>query len=84
MTQTSWLDSREATVAHIHELLKQPMTDASNLEIVNQMRAQSGDRPLTMTEYLDVLEKSKRGIHSYDEVPQTKPFFQRLRQALKK
>ena len=83
MTQPSWLDSHEAAVAHLHEVLKHPATKESNLELVNQLRAQSGDRPLTMTEYLDVLEKSRRGIHSYDEEPQTKTFFQRLRQALK-
>ena len=57
MTQTSWLDSHEAAVAHLHEVLKHPATKESNLELVNQLRAQSGDRPLTMTEYLDVLEK---------------------------
>ncbi|WP_054716608.1 hypothetical protein [Lacticaseibacillus manihotivorans] len=57
MTQTSWLDSREAAVAHLHEVLNHPATKENNLELVNQLRAQSGDRPLTMTEYLDVLEK---------------------------
>lgn len=83
MTQTSWLDSHEAAAAHINELLKHPITDETTLAKLNQIRALSGDRPLTMAEFRDVREKSRRGIHSYDEEPQTKTFFQRLRQALK-
>lgn len=83
MTQTSWLDSHETATAHINELLKHPITDETTLAKLNQIRALSGDRPLTMAEFRDVREKSRRGIHSYDEDPQAKPFFQRLRQAFK-
>lgn len=82
MTQTSWLDSHEAAVAHMTELLKQPATKASNLKKVNHLRSLSGDRPLTMTEYLDVMEKSRHGIYPWDEVEKLN-LFQRLRKAWK-
>lgn len=82
MTQTSWLDSHETAVAHINELLKHPATKEGNLKLLNQLRAQSGDQPLTMTEYLEVLENSKHGIYPWDKVAPA-PFFQRLRQALR-
>ena len=80
MTQTSWLDSHETATAHINELLKHPITDETTLVKLNQIRALSGDRPLTMAEYLDVMEKSRRGIYPWDEVEKLN-FFQRLRKA---
>lgn len=58
------------------------LTEEHTLVVINRMRAQSGDRPLTMAEHLQIKEDSKNGIHVWTQ-RKPKPFFQRLKIALK-
>ena len=82
MTEKSWVDTPESMRAYAYELIQHPWTDQDNLDAINELRALSGDRPLTMERYLENDENFKRGIYSWDD-PQPKGFFQRLRLAWK-
>lgn len=58
------------------------LTEENRLASINRMRAQSGDRPLTMAEHLAIEEDSKNGIHFYTP-KRPKSFIKRLLIALK-
>ncbi|WP_125711466.1 hypothetical protein [Lacticaseibacillus porcinae] len=78
------LDTPEKMVAHILQMKATgQLTEENRLATINRMRAQSGDRPLTMAEHLAIEADSNKGIHFYTR---TKPqsFFRRLQTALKR
>lgn len=83
MAQESWVNSRESMRAHFQEMAKHQWTVEDNLAVINEIRAQSGDQPLTLARYLENLENLKRGIYPWDQ-PAPQNFFARLRLALKK
>lgn len=80
MADKSWLDNPETARAYLNELVQHPWTDQDNLEAINELRAMSGDRPLSMARYLENEANFKRGIYTWDD-PAPKNFFQRLRNA---
>ncbi|WP_407892774.1 hypothetical protein [Lacticaseibacillus sp. N501-2] len=82
MTEKSWLDSPESMRAYAFELVQHPWTVEDNLNAINELRALSGDRPLSLARYLENRENLKRGIYSWDD-PVPKGFFHRLSHALK-
>ena len=80
MATESWVNSRESMKAHFEEMAKYPNTVEDNLNAINELRALSGDRPLSMERYLENQENMKKGIYPWSE-PAPKGFFQRLRNA---
>lgn len=82
MAQESWVNSRESMKAHFEEMAKYPYTVEDNLNAINELRALSGDRPLSMKRYLENQENMKKGIYPWSK-PAPKSFFQRLHNACK-
>lgn len=82
MAEKSRVDTPEGMRAYACELVQHPWTEQDNLEAINELRAMSGDRPLTMARYLENRENLKRGIYSWED-PSPKGFFQRLHNACK-
>ncbi|KRL44498.1 hypothetical protein FD01_GL001073 [Lacticaseibacillus manihotivorans DSM 13343 = JCM 12514] len=63
-------------------MAKYPYTVEDNLRAVNELRALSGDQPLSMERYLQNHENMKKGIYPWSD-PAPKDFFQRLHNACK-
>lgn len=82
MTHKSWLDDTQSALEHFRNQERPDDPQAVELAMMNQIRAQSGDRPLTMAEFIEIGENSRRGIHVYMQYA-PKGFFQRMQASLK-
>lgn len=82
MVEKSWVDTPESMRAYAYEFIQHPWTEQDNLDAVNELRAMSGDQPLSMERYMENLENLKHGIYPWSK-PAPKGFFQRLHNAWK-
>lgn len=83
MKDQSWLDNQETALVHLRQASQQSLTEEEHLATINRIRAKSGDRPLTMSEFVEMGETVKRGIHLYDQYA-PRGFIARLHGAVKR
>lgn len=82
MKQHSWLDNPDTAYQHFKALSRYELTEEDGLNTINRIRARSGDRPLTMSEFIEADDEAEAELKMYERLLRQN-VFQRIHEAIR-